>query len=293
MLKPLILVPFRAMDSYGRITPKHIEEGKLVNRVTSKSYLETLQIDALWNLGFISATNGNYKEAKSYFNQTLELDKLLNRAKKSNYYNAYDRIMMSEKNGAFVGYAKELEGLNKKIKFAMQWADYNFMLANFSLAQSLYAQMQDAAQQTRNENAYVRAVLGEMLIRNAQNDQNLTKEVPHYYKIAMQNPDAPATPYLLFTCSECTDGDPVSDKVMFNQINELYPNTVYAIEARTADIFRMHAKDHELRLQKIDKFIKDFPNETVYHKIIIKHDKTVTELYEKKRREYPEFYQDE
>ena len=127
----------RSLDQHGQIQEKDLESGVLVNRMTADWYLPMLRARSEWKLGFLAVVADEDEAARGHFDQALAQDKLLQRAVGMEVFNAYDRLMSSLENNVFVGKEEDMEGLTGKVRLAMHWADFHFMLENFELAGSL------------------------------------------------------------------------------------------------------------------------------------------------------------
>lgn len=276
----------RVMNQYGVVTIKELKGAKIINRMTAPWYLQHLEHEALWKLGFIAIHQRDFNMAKNYLSKVLNTDPMLKRAKENKFFNPYDRIMLSEENGALLGVEADLEGLRGKAFLAMEWADFTFMLEQYDYANSLYLRIQESANMTGDKKAFVRASLGEMLIQTVNGGTDL-RDLRRFYSIALENPKAPATPYLLFQCALTADGDPEPYERLFEQVYENYPNTVWALEAWANQVLRLAWIDHEQRHAYMDEFFKRYPNEKEYHEWFKDHDESIMMILDAREKGIP------
>lgn len=275
----------RSMNQHGQISAHELEPGILVNRLTADWYLPRLLSEAEWKLGFLAVVADEPDAAKRHFDQALEQDQLLGRAVGMGVYNAYDRLLMSLKNKVFTGKEEGMEGLRGKVRLAMHWADFNFMLENFDLAKDLYRRIQKAAIEEKDGAALIRATVGEALVENAEEDPDRAEDTPRLYALAMQHPRAPATPFLIWHCAVITRGDPMKWPGFFDILIKEYPLTRHALEARYNEILRLEFEDHETRRAMTAQFNLDYPNEKGYQEYLYWWEKNLMEyLADRDRR---------
>jgi hypothetical protein len=275
----------RTLNQYGQIEKRGLEPGLLINRITADWYLPRLRVEAEWKLGFLAVVADEDEAARKHFDQALAQDKLLQRAVGMRAFNAYDRLLLSFKNNVFTGTEEDMEGLTGKVRLAMHWADFNFMLENFDLAKDLYRRIQRAAEEEKHDAALIRATVGEALVRNAENDSDRDKDTPRLYALAMEYPKAPATPYLLWHCAVISKGDPMNWPGFFDLIIKEYPRSRHALEARYNQVLRHPWKYHDERAAMIEQFKRDYPNEKGYHKYLDSwHQNTIDYMEERVER---------
>ncbi|MEX2607072.1 MAG: hypothetical protein WD708_06970 [Kiritimatiellia bacterium] len=275
----------RSLNRYGQIEKRSLEPGILVNRLTADWYLPRLRAQAEWKLGFLAVVADEPDAAKRHFDQALEQDRLLRQAVGMKVFNAYDRLLMSLENKVFTGTEEDMEGLRGTVRLAMHWADFNFMLENFDLAKDLYHRIQRAAREEKDGAALIRATVGDVLVRKAEEDPDIGSDTLRLYALAMEYPRAPATPYLLWHCAMITEGNPMRWPEFFDLIIKEYPRSHHALEARYNQVLRRHPwKHHDLRRAMIEEFKRDYPNEKEYHRHLDGWDKSVTEFMESPAR---------
>ena len=275
----------RSLNQYGQIEEKDLESGVLVNRMTADWYLPMLRARSEWKLGFLAVVADEDEAARGHFDQALAQDRLLQRAVGMGVFNAYDRLLKSLDNNVFTGAEEDMEGLRGKVRLAMHWADFHFMLENFDLAKDLYRRIQRAAREENHDAALIRATVGEALVKNAQKDPNQAEDTPRLYALAMEHPKAPATPFLLWHCAVITEGDPMNWPGFFDLIIKEYPRSRHALEARYNQVLRHPWKYHDERHAMIEQFKRDYPNEKEYHAYLESwHQNTIDYMAERKER---------
>ncbi len=272
----------RTMNEDGEIKERPIQNGVLVNRATAKWYLPRIKADVEWKLGFLAVVEDRTEDAKRHFDLALDQDRLLQRAVGQKVFNAYDRLILSAENRAFFGEQEELKKLHGNVKLAMQWADFQFMRENFDVAKSLYRLIQFAASVEEDDAAFVRAVVGEAVLLYRKQGEPRPQDVPSLYDHAVEFPQAPATPYLLWHCAMMTDGTPMGWREFYDLLIRKYPQSRHGLEARYNLIIRLPWGQHEERREMINTFQQDYPQETGYHKYLEGWDKNVTEYHQRK-----------
>jgi tetratricopeptide (TPR) repeat protein len=274
----------RSINQYFQIEKKELEPGMLVNRITADWVLPTLRREAEWKLGFLAVVDGETESARKHFDQALALDRLMQRAVGRRAYNVYSRLQIGIKNGFFIGEEVEMKQIDGKVRLAMHWADFNFMMENFELAQSLYRRIERAAREEKDPAALVRATVGEISVRQAVEDPDVGYETPRLFLMVMEHPEAPASPWLLWECACITRGDPMQYPELYNLIIEKYPDSRHALEVRYNQVIKLAWKYHEERRVMIEQFKRDYPDKPRYHLYLEKWDKGV-KRYMKERDE--------
>jgi len=279
----------RNLDQYGQIQQKALHSGVLLNRMTADWYLPRVRAKAKWKLGFLAAVAKEKEDAKQHFDSALAQDKLLQRAVGMRAFNKHDRLVMGLENGVFIGREEEMAKLTDKVRLAMSWADFQFMIENFDLAKDLYRRIQSAASEERKPAALVRATVGEIMVRKAEEDPDVGIETPRLFDMVMEYPKAPASPWLLWNCATITRGDPMRYPEIYDLIIKKYPRSRWALEVRYNQVIKHPWKYHEERRAMMEQFKRDYPNETEYHMYLENWDKSVkqylSERAERRARE--------
>ncbi len=148
--------------------------------------------------------------------------------------------------------------------------------------------LQRAAELENDETVFVRATIGEALVRNAEWDKTRYADTPRLYAIALKYPRAPATPYLLWHCAVITKGDPVGWREIFDKLIKEYPHSHHALEARYNEILRLDYEDHDTRRAMTAQFHKDYPNEKGYHEYLYWWDQNLMESLADRERRWAE-----
>ena len=265
----------RVLNQYGQIEEKELESGVLVNRMTADWYLPMLRARSEWKLGFLAAVAKKKEAARKHFDQALAQDRLLQRAVGMRAFNAYDRLETGLESGGIIGREVEMDKLSGKVRLAMSWADFQFMMENFDLAKDLYRRIQRAAREEKKPAALVRATVGEILVRKAVEDPDVGEETPRLYAMVMEYPKAPASPWLLWICATITRGDPMQYRGIYDLIIEKYPHSRWALEVRYNQVIKHPWKYHEERRAMMEQFKRDYPNKTEYHRYLESWDRDV------------------
>ena len=99
----------------------------LVNRNSSKWYLDALRVEVEWRLGFLDVVVEKWEQAFEHFDQVLAHDQAIRSANQKRYFNAYDRMKIARKNNSMVGVAEQNVGLRGKERLVIFWADLQYM----------------------------------------------------------------------------------------------------------------------------------------------------------------------
>ncbi len=270
----------KSLTSQGEIKQIEVKSNALVNRLTSQWYLDALLVESEWRLGFLSLTDEDWDLAFQHFDQTLSHDAVLNKAHQGRFFNPYDRLKIGKGTGAIVGTQEQSKGLNRQVKMVIYWADFQLMLENFDEALSLYRRIQGYSENVKDGVAHTRAVLGEMLVRRQTKNLDRVPDITRMHNLVLEYPNSPSAPYLLELCALITRGEPLPTSAYFQQIYTNYPDSFFAPRARYNEILRgSEGREHEKRKAMINKFIKDYPNETNYIDALKRLDARIISYY--------------
>jgi tetratricopeptide (TPR) repeat protein len=264
---------WQKMGNGGVIKPGRIPPGAVVNRLTAEWYLDWLQAELLFRLGFLDALAGDWDTALTYWRKIAEHDELLKRAQEKRYYNTLRRLEGAAKNGYFLGQAEENARIGARTKPALWWADFLHLRKRFEASGSLYARLFSAANGRNDATVAARAALGMMLAYDAEANEKrrgesrqLKARVGEIGKMALERfPRAPAAPYIAFMIGWSTHLGTAEGKdaasAAFRRAHEKYPNSRHALEARFRSIFTLMQLDNEEEWRPIlEEFRRDHPD---------------------------------
>lgn len=255
-----------------------IPSSVLVNRITSKWYLDSLRVESEWRLGYLELIEDDWDKAFARFDTVLKHDKVLRLAQQGKFFNPYDRLKIGRKNGAIVGTSEQTRGLKEKTKMVILWGDMQLMLKNFPQAMNSYRQIQLAAYKKKDSNALMRSVLGEMLVKRELNQIEPVQDITKMHDLVLEYPNSPSAPYLLEICAMTSEGEPLPSSSYYKQIYTNYPNSFFAPRAMYNEILKtIKWEEHDKRRQMINDFKQQFPTKTEYHDALEKLDSRIIE----------------
>ncbi len=279
----------------GVIQGEAIPPGAVVNRLTADWYLDWLQAELLFRLGFLDALAGDWDAAREHWQRVAEHDPLLKRAQDNRYFNTLRRLDGASRNGYLVGLAEENARISPRVKPALWWADFQHLREEFESAGSLYRRLYDAAASRNDAPLGARAGLGIMLVIDSDSPgeagthaRSRAREVGS--EVLALFPRAPASAYVAFMLAENWDQavDPELTRAMedYRNVYRNYPNSRHARPARFYGIL------HGIRMVRLDKldqyereieqFSRDYPEHPDWTYLL----KERLELY----REYDRLY---
>lgn len=270
----------RRLDRDQVMVQEKIPVQALVNRVTAPWYLKALRSEVEWKLAFLAIVGGDAAAARQHMDLALAHDPSMQQQVDKGAYNAHARILHTlERGKPLLGEAVELEGLNERVRLVMQWADMQLMLERFEAARELYRRIRVAAGLAGNGNAVARAAVAESHLLHAVDDPKRRATIPHLLEIAQQYPDAPSAPHLLFRAALLSHGEPLPSSELFAMIYVQYPQSPYAIRARSEFIVRdIPWRDPARRREEIDRFKRDYPERKEYHDYLERFDAQIREV---------------
>lgn len=253
---------WQKMDEFGIISRNKIPSGAVVNRVTVKWYLDWLEEECEFTLGYLCAVDNKWDEASKHFEGGVQFDPLLQTAQNEGYLSVITRLRGACKKGAFVGEAEENRGFLGKKRVAIMWADLLYLREFFEQAESLYERLYQVAVSRHEAEVAARAGLGLILVASQQNDMETAQKIGK--EVTERWPRSSCSPYVLMLCGLACDSGPDCDYTealkYFRQVYSRYPNSPRAEWARFEEIFRgINSKNLDSRRNWIDKFKKDYP----------------------------------
>jgi tetratricopeptide (TPR) repeat protein len=275
---------WQVMTAWGDIEEVPVPSGSIVNRSTAPWYVDKLEEDCEFNLGYTCAVENNWSEALEHFCWAGMYDALLTEAEERGYYNTLRRLKGATEKKAFVGEIDENAGLQGQKRAIVMWADFLYLQKRFDRAFSLYRRVYDAAQTVRDGELASRAGLGMILVAEQRNDMETAKKLSH--EVVSRWPKTGSSPYVLMlaglACGPGAQCDYPDALKCFREVYTRYPDTRVAEWARFEEIFRgINSRNLERRRSWIEKFRKDYPRS----KYIASLDDNL-QLLEKLRKEH-------
>jgi len=260
--KPPVRV--KILTEEGLIKDIAIPINALVNRNTSKWYLDTLRVDVEWRLGFLSILRDDWNQAMSSFNEVLNNDDVIFQVHQMGRFNPYDRLKRSCFHEALIGVSEQSIGLHGKVKMVMYWADFQYLLGHFTRARYLYCRIKDLTDE-KEKVVYSRAFLSEMLVEREMGGLGSKKAVERMHNEVMKNPHTPSAPMLLELCAIQTTGEPLNSYQYLKMIYVQYPSSYFAPRAKYNEILRyVNWRDEEAVKHAIADFKMKFPEKKSY-----------------------------
>jgi len=278
--KPPVRV--KVLTEQGMIKDIEVPTNALVNRTTSKWYLDTLRVEVEWRLGFLDVVVEKWDQAFEHFDQVLAHDQVIRSANQKRYFNAYDRMKAAKTHNSMVGVAEQNVGLRGKEKMVMFWADLQYIYRDFENALHLYKTIQESSKDERNGQVYSRALLGEILVRGQMKVFNRSDIMSRMHTAVMEFPKTGAAPMLLEMCSLYSQGEPLPAVSYLQMIYTQYPNSFFAPRAYYNEILRLPWEESSLRMEMIGKFEKKYPEEKGYIKGLYTLDKEMKKYINQK-----------
>nr|MDA3833467.1 hypothetical protein [Spirochaetales bacterium] len=268
----------KMLTKEGVIRDIPVPDNALVNRATADWYLDRLRTEVEWRLGFIGILNDDWEQAFVHFDVALEHDEVIKQAHQGDYFNPYHRLLNSKRVGAMVAGKEQLKGLRKEEKAVMQWADLNLMLADFESALNTYQGIQRFAKTQKRDNAFTRAVLGEVIAKQQLKKINVDRDVERMHNLVLELPRSPSAPALLDQCANHTQGEPLTRLAYLEWIYTSYPKSEFASSARFYEILHGVSWDeHAKRAEMKEAFKRDYPEKTGYHDALARYEDFVRE----------------
>jgi len=277
--KPPVRV--KVLTEEGEIQEIAVPANALVNRNSSKWYLDALRVKVEWRLGFLDVVVEKWDQAFEHFDQVYTHDTVIRSASNRNYFNAYDRLKIGKKQKGLIGVHEQLQGLTGKSKMVIVWADFLFAIEEFQASYDLFLRIQKYARAKGDENEFLRGLLGEAVVAKHIGKMDTEKErqeiVTRMFDAVQKKPRSPSAPALLSFCARyaVNDGE-FSAGQYYEMVYTQYPNSYFGPRAMYFRIIRYAPwQDHEKRGEMIDEFIRKYPNEKKYHSSLMAMDKSM------------------
>jgi tetratricopeptide (TPR) repeat protein len=260
------------MQPSGVIERESIPPAAVINRLTAPWYLDRLQADLHYRLGFLDALAGDWDAAQTHWRKIADLDPLLARAQQQRYYNTLRRLEGAAKNRHFVGAEEENARIPERVRPAILWADFCHMRERFDEAESLYRRLYRAADARNDSVVAARAALGIILRLYGDagrvprcSDQILARGREVGEAVLKKHARAPATAYVAFMIAHCIPMDGAAGReaasAACRRVAEMFPRSRHVEEARFWEVFIMlNADTMEQYLPEMERFRREFPN---------------------------------
>ncbi len=239
---------WQTLDRGGVIVRERLPAAAVVNRLTAPWYLDRLQAELRFRLGFLEALAGDWDAAREHWRRVAEHDAQLRVARQRRYHNALGRLEGSADKRFFIGTAEDNVRVPDRVKPALWWADFLFLLERFDEADSLYRRLRDAALARGDAAVGARAGLGRVfaLGEKARCPDTARVWLPRARRVGRETldrfPQAPAAPYIAFMIGHSWDngarGDYAEARAAYRVVYTRYPRSRHAEPARFYEIFK-------------------------------------------------------
>jgi tetratricopeptide (TPR) repeat protein len=262
---------WQTMQPSGVIARERMPPDAVINRDTAPWYLDRLQAELRYRLGFLDALAGNWDAALAHWRNVAEHDPLLARAQQQRYFNTLRRLEGAAKNRYFVGEDEENARIAERVRPAIWWADFCHMRERFDEAESLYRRLHRAADARNDGVIAARAGLGLMLryygeaMRHERDRQDalMARARETGEAVLDRFPRNPASAYVAFMIGYATPSTSAAGRAAFERVVRDYPRSRHAAEARFRPLMAAVAPSNlEQYLPAIEAFRRDFPDST-------------------------------
>lgn len=214
----------------------------MVNRLTAPWYLDRLEAELRYRLGFLESLAGDWEKAMEHWRKVIEHDPLLALADRERYFHTLSRLESAAENRRFVGEAEENDRIPKRSQPCIAWADFLLLREEFDLAASLYDRIRIDAERNRDAETCVRAAVGQILVEATRYLQDpgdsyrLRQAATMAATTADQHPSAASSPYLIFLSAHYwpieSEDDFRKSMESLSQVIKKYPRHPRAAEAQ-------------------------------------------------------------
>jgi tetratricopeptide (TPR) repeat protein len=252
---------WQVMTAWGDIEEVPLPSGSIVNRSTASWYLDKLEEDCEFNLGYTLVVTDKWDEAMRHFQQAGQLDPLLTEAERKGYFSTMWRLKAASERKTLVGYAEENRSLSPKDRAIVYWADFLYLRKGFDRAFSLYSRLYAAADSARDGETASRAALGKVLALMQEKKQQEARQMAE--DVLKRWPKTASAPYLSFLCG-CTCGMKdfyAEARKCYQRTYTMYPKSRFAEQARFYEVFQgMCPQTLDERRKLAEAFKRDFPS---------------------------------
>jgi len=267
--KPPVRV--KVLTEEGQIKDISIPPNALVNRNSSKWYLDGQRVDVEWCLGYLNIILNNWTKAEAFFANVKEYDHVIREADRKRIFNAYERMKIAKKHKSMVGFAEQNIGLTGNAKNVIYWADIQYMSGDFVVALDIYEKIRDSVESDDME--YGRAVLGKFLVKREMGSVDVDQLISEVEQVIDKNPKSGSIPMLLELCALYTKDEPETARKYFRKIYEEYPESKFAARAMFNEIIScLDWSAHSERKMMIEEFKRRYPENKNHIKSLKKLD---------------------
>lgn len=263
---------WQSMNEGGVIEPETVPPGAVVNRRTADWYLDWLQSEFLYRLGFLDALEGEWNRARSQWVKITNHDGLLEQAQARRYFNALRRLEGAAKNRYFVGTDEENEKIGGRIKQVIWWADFLHLRGQWAAAESLYRRLYTTAAFRDDDVIAARTGLGLILAMNlaaargqpGQAEARNQRTIEFGEQLLKRFPYAPASAYVSFMIGHTwgigKDMEYAEAIECYRRTYTRYPESRHARPARFFRIFK-GLRYHNIAKYEplVEEYARDYP----------------------------------
>jgi len=219
----------------------------------------------LLRAGFLAALAGQWDDARKHWLRVAEYDAQLRVAREERYYNSISRLEGSVGKRFFIGVSADNVGFPPRLKPALWWADFLFLIERFDEADSLYRRLHSVAMSRGDAVVAARVGLGRVfaLGEKAHDLKSARVWLPRAIdvgeKMLERYPQSPSAPYVAFKIGHsCANYDEA--RAAYRRVYTLYPRSRHAEPARFYEIFKSyHTGDPNHLLALIADFRRVHP----------------------------------
>ena len=262
---------WQKMQPSGVIERERIEPGAVVNRLTAPWYLDRLEAELRYRLGFLESLAGDWEKAMEHWRLIADLDPLLAKAQRERYFNTLRRLEGCARKRHFIGDTEENARIPDNVRPAIWWADFLFMTERFAAADALFDRLYRTAVHRKDAVMGARAGMGRVfaLSENANSPTTARVWLPKARAVGEEAlgrfPRAPASAYLAFMIAHSWDSgakfDYAEARNAYRRVYTDYPKSRHAEAARFYEIHKgAGIGDDAYFLSLIQLFREDYPN---------------------------------
>jgi tetratricopeptide (TPR) repeat protein len=131
-----------SQDLWGNMRATRVQFGQLLNRKTSKWYLDDLEARCATFRGFLYFAGAEGEKAKAQFERILKLDPRQTGGRLAWNPNNFTRLQFGAKYGRLIAFPQELKLYSKPQRFVILLADFYYVTERFDLALKLHRKLQ-------------------------------------------------------------------------------------------------------------------------------------------------------
>ena len=151
-------------DFLGNITTQNISAGKVVNRKTSKWYLNDLKAKCVKSIGFICFVREQKEEAKTWLSKILLFCEKSKKHESKQEWNDYRRLTTANEKGYLYAHEEELKNFKGKLRFMILLTDFFYCTERFTESIEISNRvLESSSRLTKAQKAYLHFVKGSCL----------------------------------------------------------------------------------------------------------------------------------